>query len=170
MRTGVRWRSHRNNLQSPDGGIHGIAITERKQKQHRRRSEKQRQEDVKALLYWGWIKSGSELPKDAILVNPHKARSTEWGRQFPPCYEDIPFTCVECGAGQLWSAVSRKWYCEVAGGDLASLPLCCRECRKKDRKRKMEARIALGLDAPKSGHAAGEGKVPEEGDSASSPS
>lgn len=144
-------------------------MTERKQKQHRRLSEKQRQEDVEALLYWGWIKSESELPKDAVLVNPHKARSMEWRRQFPPCYEDMPFTCVKCGTEQVWSAVNRKWYCEVAGGDLASLPSRCRECRKKARKRKVEARIALGLDAPKPGHDTGGGKVSGEGDSASSP-
>lgn len=124
-------------------------MTARKERRLRWLADKVRKADVDALLGCGWIKDESELPTDAVLVNPRRAQSTaSWNTKFLPYYLDVPFTCVDCGIEQVWSAASRKWYCEVAGGDLLSLPLRCRACRKKKRERKRQARIALGLDTP----------------------
>ncbi|MFO0782843.1 MAG: zinc-ribbon domain containing protein [Phycisphaerales bacterium] len=55
-------------------------------------------------------------------------------------YADIPFTCVDCGAGQVWTPTQQKWYFEVAKGSVWNKPKRCRKCRIIERNRRDEAR------------------------------
>lgn len=53
---------------------------------------------------------------------------------------DMRFTCVDCGADQLWTPTQQKWYFEVAKGGIWDRPKRCRKCRLIERKRREEAR------------------------------
>jgi Probable zinc-ribbon domain len=55
-------------------------------------------------------------------------------------YIDIPFRCVDCGKGQIWTGTQQKWWYEVAKGFVYSTAIRCRACRRKERDRRAEAR------------------------------
>ncbi|MBD3675648.1 MAG: zinc-ribbon domain-containing protein [Planctomycetaceae bacterium] len=46
-------------------------------------------------------------------------------------YEDMPFTCIDCGTDEIWTAEQQKWYYEEAKGSLYATAVRCRPCRKK---------------------------------------
>jgi len=49
---------------------------------------------------------------------------------FPPLfYEDSEFTCVDCGAVEVWTAEQQKWWYDVAKGPIYSRAIRCRACR-----------------------------------------
>lgn len=47
----------------------------------------------------------------------------------PLYYEDQPFTCVDCGKEEVWTAEQQQWWYEVAKGSIYSRAVRCRECR-----------------------------------------
>ena len=55
-------------------------------------------------------------------------------------YVDQPFRCVDCGKEEVWTAAQQRWWYEVARGDVFTRALRCRNCRRKERARKAEAR------------------------------
>ncbi len=55
-------------------------------------------------------------------------------------YLDYPFTCVDCQSAQVWTGLQQKWWFEVAGGAMEQIAIRCRDCRIKERARKIEAR------------------------------
>ena len=55
-------------------------------------------------------------------------------------YMDRPFTCRDCRQEQVWTASQQKWWYEIAGGPLFTEASRCRVCRRKERKRREEAR------------------------------
>ena len=55
-------------------------------------------------------------------------------------YLDRSFTCVDCGAEQVWTATQQKWWYEVAKGDVFTKATRCRSCRRRERERQAEAR------------------------------
>ncbi len=44
-------------------------------------------------------------------------------------YEELEFTCVDCGAAEVWTAEQQKWWYEVAKGSIYSVAKRCRACR-----------------------------------------
>jgi hypothetical protein len=48
-------------------------------------------------------------------------------------YEDTPFTCIDCGKEEVWTAEQQQWWYEVARGPIYSQANRCRECRRKRR-------------------------------------
>ena len=48
-------------------------------------------------------------------------------------YEDLPFTCADCGEPQVWRASQQKWWYEVAKGHVESRAIRCRPCRARER-------------------------------------
>src|SRR4051812_23866080 len=60
-----------------------------------------------------------------------------WSRGY---YLDKPFTCTDCGKQEVWTAAQQKWWYEVAKGDVQTTANRCRNCRRKERERKNEAR------------------------------
>jgi len=48
-------------------------------------------------------------------------------------YEDLPFTCRDCGAEQVWTAQQQWWWYEVAKGPIQSTAIRCRACRQARR-------------------------------------
>jgi hypothetical protein len=81
-----------------------------------------------------------------LLVNPLKlGRNVSYGipdfvdRGF---YVDRPFDCKDCGIGQVWSEAQQKWWYEFAKGDLWTVAVMCRPCRRREQARKAAARKA----------------------------
>ncbi|CAN5284479.1 hypothetical protein BH11PSE11_BH11PSE11_07750 [soil metagenome] len=81
------------------------------------------------------------LPRPANSVLADHAELTHnnsWG--LPLFYEDRAFTCRDCGAAQIWTAKQQKWWYEINKGNIDSIAVRCRPCRKKEQDRKREAR------------------------------
>ena len=55
-------------------------------------------------------------------------------------YVDMPFRCKDCGVNEVWTDTQQKWWFEVAHGDLWTVAVRCRACRRKERERKSKAR------------------------------
>ena len=82
--------------------------------------------------------------KRQILVNPSLLRPTNsYGtpdfveREF---YVNRPFQCKDCGKSEIWTASQQKWWYETAKGDVWTVAVRCRHCRRRERNRKVEAR------------------------------
>jgi hypothetical protein len=55
-------------------------------------------------------------------------------------YVDQPFSCKDCGKGEVWTATQQKWWYEVAQGDVWTTAIRCRACRRKEAARRADAR------------------------------
>jgi hypothetical protein len=68
------------------------------------------------------------IPADAVLADPsQQAPNNSWS---PPLYyQDVEFTCVDCGIQQVWTAAQQKWWYEVAKGPIYAGAKRCRSCR-----------------------------------------
>jgi len=55
-------------------------------------------------------------------------------------YLDRPFRCKDCGIEEVWTAAQQRWWYEVAQGDVWTVAVRCRPCRRRERERKAEAR------------------------------
>ena len=82
--------------------------------------------------------------KGQVLVNPGLLRPTNSysipdfvEREF---YVDKPFQCKDCGKSEIWTASQQKWWYETAKGDVWTMAIRCRPCRRRDRMRRAEAR------------------------------
>ena len=82
--------------------------------------------------------------KGQVLVNPSLLRPTNSysipdfvEREF---YVDRPFRCKDCGKSEIWTASQQKWWYEIAKGDVWTVAVRCRPCRRLERARKTEAR------------------------------
>jgi hypothetical protein len=51
----------------------------------------------------------------------------------PLFYVDRPFTCCDCGSKEVWTAKQQKWWYEVILGDINSMAVRCRSCRRARR-------------------------------------
>tara|TARA_R110002072_G_scaffold302603_1_gene486646 strand:- start:104891 stop:105226 length:336 start_codon:yes stop_codon:yes gene_type:complete len=54
----------------------------------------------------------------------------------PLFYEDLEFTCRDCGSEEVWTAEEQQWYYEVAKGSIYGRAVQCWFCRKKIREAK----------------------------------
>jgi hypothetical protein len=55
-------------------------------------------------------------------------------------YVDRPFVCKSCGAKQVWSGSQQKWWYESAKGDVWTVAVLCKPCRRREQARKAAAR------------------------------
>jgi hypothetical protein len=85
-----------------------------------------------------------ELAKSHVLVNPENLRPTNsYGtpdfvkRGY---YVDMPFNCKACGVTQVWTENQQKWWYESAKGDVWTVAVLCRPCRKREQGRRAAAR------------------------------
>lgn len=99
------------------------------------------------------------LAKKHVLVNPQNLRPTNsYGTpEFVSRghYVDMPFNCKSCGVAQVWTETQQKWWYESAKGDVWTIAVLCRSCRKREQARRAVAReIHLAGLAAKGKHAA----------------
>jgi hypothetical protein len=67
-------------------------------------------------------------------------------------YQDKAFWCRDCGKEQLWTASQQKWWYEIARGDVFTQATRCRNCRRRERERRNQAR-RVHLDGIAAKHA-----------------
>jgi len=90
------------------------------------------------LLEREFIKNASEIPDDAIPIDPEF--STKAGLCIPAvCYQDIEFICTDCGRPDFWSAGSQQHYFEISKASPYKQPKRCYDCRQKELTRKAQA-------------------------------
>ena len=80
-------------------------------------------------------------PIDGTKINtcgvmPRRGIPTLAGRY----YLDYPFTCIDCASRQVWTGAQQKWWHEELGAVWERIAVRCRECRRKERARRDEAR------------------------------
>lgn len=56
-------------------------------------------------------------------------------------YQDVAFTCVDCGEPGVWSAARQKWWYEVARGGVWTTARRCRSCRAARRAQRELGRL-----------------------------
>lgn len=95
------------------------------------------------LLERGLIKNASEIPADAIPIDPELTMPTHL-RCPAVCYLDIEFICTECGRPDFWSAGSQQHYFEISKASPYKEPKRCYDCRQKELARKIQARLDSG--------------------------
>ena len=123
-------------------------MTRRKTKNTGRELKRDRTARINKLIAAGLISSEADIPPDAIPVDLDRIKSGGWGP--PPAYfQNVQFTCTDCGAPQTWKAEDQQWYYETTGAPCYSTAVRCRACRKKEQIRKAEARVSAGHAKPK---------------------
>ena len=80
----------------------------------------------------GRLANGIVIPEGAIAADlTQQAPNNSYS---PPLYYvDYPFTCVDCGSQEVWTAEQQKWYYEVAKGPIYPFAIRCRKCRQAER-------------------------------------
>jgi len=66
-----------------------------------------------------------------VIADPSQQAPNNSYSPPPRFYVDTPFTCVDCGADEVWAADDQKWYYEVVKAPLYATAIRCRSCRKK---------------------------------------
>ncbi len=91
------------------------------------------------------------LPQGAILADFEalKHNNTYF---CPTYYVDVPYTCRDCGAAEIWTAKQQKWWYEVAKGNINSQAVRCDGCRKKIRDEKVQQKKHMAEMAAKEPH------------------
>lgn len=111
------------------------------------KSNKQRREELKSKKLMRDLKRSNKVrgrPLNAVncnpdLLTPNNSYGTpDFVRD--GYYVDQKFTCVDCGKEETWTPTQQKWWYEVAKGDTRTSANRCRNCRRKQRERKNEAR------------------------------
>lgn len=80
------------------------------------------------------------VPAGAIVAEPSNLLHDRTYGPRPRYYMDQPFTCIECGTNEVWSAADQKWWYEVAKGKIATRANRCSACRRKRRLRRSQER------------------------------
>lgn len=73
------------------------------------------------------------IPRDAVIADLSRQVPNNSYDSPPTYYVDKPFTCVDCGKEEVWTAEQQKWYYEQAKGSLYATAVRCRPCRKRHR-------------------------------------
>ncbi len=55
-------------------------------------------------------------------------------------YVDRLFHCKDCGRAEIWRATQQKWWYESAKGDVWTVAVRCRPCRRRERERRNASR------------------------------
>lgn len=80
------------------------------------------------------------VPRGALLADPAKLLHSGTLTDRPRLYRDTTFVCVDCGVEEVWTAFQQKWWYEEAKGQLDTVAKRCRDCRRAERLRRLQAR------------------------------
>src|SRR5262245_21510282 len=80
------------------------------------------------------------IPAGAIPAEQSKLLHDRTYGPRPRFYVDQSFTCVDCGAEEVWAATDQKWWYEEAKGKIATRANRCHACRRKRRVRRSQER------------------------------
>lgn len=93
--------------------------------------------------------SGKRIKADVSKQTPNNSYSP------PLYYEDLRFTCRDCGAECIWTAEQQRLWYEEWGGLVQSTAIRCRACRQRVRREKLEQKEHMRLMALRKGRERG---------------
>jgi hypothetical protein len=82
----------------------------------------------------------SQRKAGIVFADPNELKHNNTYGILPTYYLDKPFTCVDCGSEEAWTAKQQKWWYEIAKGNINSTAIRCRPCRNIKQELKAEAR------------------------------
>ncbi|MES2036482.1 MAG: zinc-ribbon domain containing protein [Pseudomonadota bacterium] len=82
------------------------------------------------------------VPVGAIPANRETLRHNNAYGLLPLFYVDYAFNCRDCESAQIWTGKQQKWWYEIMQGNINSVAIRCRPCRKVEQQRKKLARDA----------------------------
>jgi hypothetical protein len=83
-------------------------------------------------------------------ISAHLSKQTPNNSYSPKLsYEDIRFTCHDCGIEGVWTAEQQRLYYEEWGGKIQATAIRCRACREKVRRAKIEQKKHMSEMAQK---------------------
>jgi hypothetical protein len=94
---------------------------------------------------------GRRIKADLTKQTPNNSYSP------PLYYEDVKFSCRDCGAECIWTAEQQRLWYEEWGGSVQSTAIRCRPCRQKLQREKAEQKkhmqeMAMKKDRRNRGH------------------
>lgn len=123
------------------------------------KSSKQRRLEIKAKrreraekLKVDTYKSMELLPEGAVKADAAELGHNNTYGPLPKFYVDVPFVCIDCGAKDVWTAKSQKWFYEIAKGSIFATASRCGACRKNRREAKEAQRLHMEKMAKKERH------------------
>ena len=123
------------------------------------KSNKQRRKEIKAkrkkraeLKAVGPVRVVSYRPLYSVEANQNELLHNNTYGLLPTYYVDKPFKCCDCGKNEIWTAISQKWWYEVAKGHIDSIAVRCKTCRKKLRLEKEQQKQHMNLMAQRKPH------------------
>ena len=96
----------------------------------------EREQRIRTLLDAGLIGSANDIPPGAIPASPEFVRDCRTSLSMAkraPYYQDIEFTCSDCNAPDVWTAMEQRHWFEQLHGPIYSDAKRCRICRRKRR-------------------------------------
>ena len=116
---------------------------QRREELQRKRAMKQEKAEARAREQ----ARKSQVVVNTALLRPTNSYSTpdfvERGY-----YIDRPFRCKDCGKAEVWTATQQKWWYESAKGDVWTVAIRCRPCRRRERERVAAARMTQARGRP----------------------
>ena len=94
---------------------------------------------AKRTSFAPWLEP-DEVPYGALPADQDRLVHDNTYGPRPRFYADLPFTCVDCGKEEVWTAADQKWWYEEAKGKIATRANRCLPCRRKCRLRRSQER------------------------------
>jgi hypothetical protein len=91
------------------------------------------------------VRPGFRIKADLSKQAPNNSYSP------PLFYEDVRFTCRDCGAEGVWTAEQQRLWYEQWAGPIQSTAIRCRACRQRVRREKVEQKKHMQAMAMKKG-------------------
>jgi hypothetical protein len=98
-------------------------------KKNRRTARYVREAEVREAAERLAARRARGAPVDPGRIPPYPEVLREADGSYRDFFEDVEFTCRDCGREQVWTASDQKWWFEVAGGSLYSGAARCGACR-----------------------------------------
>lgn len=115
---------------------------------------KERSRRIQRLLEKGLISNAREIPDHAVPVDPDRSTKTlGWSPEL--FYQDIEFSCTDCGKSECWTAKAQQHYFEEIRASPYKLPKRCYDCRQIENLRRDKARMDAGHAKHKAEHGEG---------------
>jgi hypothetical protein len=94
-----------------------------------------RDADLKKAALLPELRKGTIIPVDRSKIVSRSAIPL-----IPDYYRDSWFTCKDCGRRELWTAKQQQRWYEEQGGEIETIAIRCRACRRKEKLRRETAR------------------------------
>ena len=70
------------------------------------------------------------MPKHAVKANHNNLIHNCTYGSYPLFYVDKEYECRDCNSHEVWTAKQQRWWYEIAKGNIDSVAVRCRKCRR----------------------------------------